>query len=365
MSQLIIEIKKFFSVPKNLVFMILGPLFFTLFFGMVYDNDYLNNIPIAVIDMDKSTLSRSIIEEFENDSRYQIKYYADDITQIRRMVEGRQVYMGLILPENFEKDIKAKKGSEAALVLDATNIAVSNNALSSANEIIGTVSAGVEIEFIKAKNTPSAIAKNYASMFNINNKTMWDSKLSYKYYMLPGMALVLAQQLFLSVFVTNYLSDRNNIFFKTLIHIFIGASTYFLCLILLKQLLHINLLGNIAIATGFAALYLVALTGSGMAIGALAKTPLRATQFCMMMSLPSFLTAGYVWPIFKMPFLTKLLVKILWPLIYIISPLKDYLIKGVYPTGFWINILELSIFAVIWIFIGLLLSQKLLPKTSK
>lgn len=364
MSQLISEIKKFFSAPKNLIFMVLGPIFFTFFFGMVYNDDYLNNIPIAVMDMDKSSLSRNILDEFDNDSRYIIEYYAEDISQIHEMVETGQVSMGLIIPEGFTKDIKAKKSSKAVLVLDGTNMAIANNALSSANEIIATVSTGIDIEFIKSKNTPSPIAKNYASMFNINNKNMWDSKLSYKNYMLPGMVLVLAQQLFLSVFVINYISDRRNIFYKALIHVTTGAFSYYLCLLVLKKILHITLLGNIVIASGFAGLYLISLTGSAMTIGALTKKPVRATQFCMIMSLPSFLTAGYVWPIFKMPIITKALIKIFWPLIYIISPLKDYLIKGVFPSGFWINILQLTLFGFIWIFIGLKLSHRLLPEIS-
>ncbi len=358
MKKFIIELKKFFSVPKNLVFMILGPLALTMFFGYVFSNDYVNGIPIAVYDMDSSALSRSVIDNFSNDDRYNIMYYTNDLESIKALVDTKQVYLGLVIPENFQKDMKSKKGTSAALLVDGTNIAIANNAVATASEILNTINAGVNIQFLSGKGTPESLSENYAKLFQFNTRILWDQKLSYRYYIMPGMVLVLIQQLFLSVFVINYIKDQENAILKALIHIVTAMFSYMICLFLLRGVLNVNVIGNIGIASAIVGVYLVCLTGIGMTIGAVTKNPLRATQFCMMMSLPTFLTAGYVWPIFKMPAIITFAIKLFWPLIYMVSPLRDYLIKGSFPTGFGNGLIQLLIFGVIWMVIGRWVSKK-------
>ena len=352
-SLLVDELKKFLSKPTNLVFMVLGPLVFTYLFGYVYSNDYLNHVPIAILDLDQSSLSRSIVNEFDHNDRYSVDYIVKDMGALETVLNDSKASLGLFIPPDFEKDIKAKKGSTAALIIDGTNVAIGNNVLATGSEILNTVNAGVSISFLEGKNVPPRLASNYAQLFKMNSRTLWDSKLSYKTYMMPGMILVLVQQLFLSIFVVNYIEDRSNLLFKALIHIAIGTITYLLCFMALKYSLNIALLGSGIVATGLVFLYLCCLVGIAITIGKVTNDRLRATQFCMMMSLPTFLTASYVWPAFKTPAAVSLFAKILWPLVYLVSPLRDYIIKGVFPVGFSATLIGLVCFGIVWLIIGL------------
>lgn len=358
-NQILDEIKKFFSVPKNLVFMVAGPLFFTLLFGYVYSSDYLNHVPTAVLDMDQSGLSRTIIQEFEDNEKYDVVYYVEDRMTLEEMIRDKKAMAGLLIPPDFEKDIKGKKGATAALIIDGTNIAIGNNAVAAGSEILNTVNAGITIGFLEGKNVPPRLSNNYAQFFKINTRTFWDEKLTYKTYMLPGMILVLVQQLFLSVFVVNFIQDKENLFAKAQIHLLVGTLAYFLCLLTIKNVLNITVNGNMLIATLLVYVYLCCLTGIAITIGALTRDSLKATQFCMMMSLPSFITAGYVWPAFRMPVFVTGFSKALWPLIYMISPLRDFVIKGVLPTGAQSTFIGLLVFGIVWLFIGLKLTRKL------
>jgi len=175
---------------------------------------------------------------------------------------------------------------------------------------------------------------------------------------MPGIILVLVQQLFLSVFVLNFISDRDNLLEKSLIHVFIGMGAYLISAGTLKYFLGIDFKGNLFVATIFAGIYLMVLLGIAMMIGSFFKDRVKATQFCMMMSMPTFLTAGYVWPIFKMPILLTGFLKLFWPLIYMVSPLRDFLIKGYFPDGFTILFFEMMIFGLVWFVIGHRFSKK-------
>lgn len=360
LTNFIEELKKFFSVPKNSVFLIAGPIALTLLFGYVYSSDYLDHVPLAVLDMDQSSLSRSIVKEFDDHAKYDLLYYVEDSTSLEQLIADKKVKIGLFIPPKFERDIKSKKGATAALIIDGTNIAIGNNAIAGGSEILNTINAGITIKTLEGRSVPPRLASNYAQFFKINTRILWDEKLTYKTYMLPGMILVLVQQLFLSIFVVNYIQDRKNVIEKAFIHIGVGTFSYFMCLFTMKNVLGISVRGDLVTATGLVFIYLCCLTGTGLTIGALTRDRLKATQFCMMMSLPTFMMAGYIWPAFKMPMGVTIFSKMLWPLIYMLSPLRDYVIKGVFPTGFTSSIVGLLVFGLVWLVIGVKLSNKLM-----
>jgi ABC-2 type transport system permease protein len=358
------EIKKFFMTPKNLILLVAGPLFFTFLFGMVYRNDYLNDIPTAILDMDKSANSRMLVTEFEQNDRYSVKYFPSNTEGLRELIENKKVHAALFIPPDFDQDIKKGKGTKAALFIDGSNIAIGNNALSSGLEILNTVNGGIHMNLLQAKGVPPRLSENYAKIFEFESRVLWDPKLSYKYYIIPGIVIMVVQQLFLSAFTPNFVADPKNILEKSFIHAFMGAFTYLLCLFMLENIVGIHLNGNPLIASGLMGVYLLCLIGISMVIGSLLRNPLKVTQFCMMLSVPTMLTAGYIWPSFAVPKWTEILVKIFWPLTYILSPIRDFLIKGRFPEGFITNFMQLLAFGLGWAVLGYFLMKKQL-KTQK
>ena len=344
------ELKKFFSTPKNFIFLFLGPMFFTIFFGFVYQNDYLNDISMVVLDYDNTSISRKIVEDFDRNGRFDIVYFAKNQKEFKEMIESRKVKSAIFIPHDFEKNIKSSKGATLGFYVDETNIAIGNNALSVANNIINSINKDISLSYIKERNSNLNISS--IEPFKITSRILYDSKLSYKYYVMPGIILVLVQQLFLSVFVVNYISDKNNIFYKSLIHIIIAVLSYYGSLMILENILKISIVGNKLLIIFLVSIYLFSLVGIAMVIGNIAKTKLFATQFCMMLSIPTFFTAGYIWPLFEMNKFIVIILKGIWPLIYMVSPLRDLIVKGQLPNNFINNFVGILIFALFWIFIA-------------
>ncbi len=337
----------------NCVILIVVPVFFTLLFGYVYSSDYLNNVPMAILDLDNSELSRTIVDKFDNNERYEVKYIVSDIGKLRELIEGRKANIGLFIPPNLEKDVKSKKGPNIGVVIDGVNVAIGNNSLATSLQILNTINAGIDIKLLKAKNVPPNLAEHDAQIFKIGSKTFWDPKLSYRTYMMPGILLILMQQLFLSAFVLNFIVDKEHVFAKALVHLLVGTFTFGICYELLIYAVHMNIVGNVFVACGIAFTYMFAVLGIGMIIGIVADDRLRATQFCLMLSLPSFLTAAYIWPAYNMPSLVSWGVKVVWPLIYTLPQLRDYMMKGVFSASFTNDFISLIIFAIVWLLISL------------
>ena len=84
------------------------------------------------------------------------------------------------------------------------------------------------MNLLQAKGVPPRLSENYAKIFEFESRVLWDPKLSYKYYIIPGIVIMVVQQLFLSAFTPNFVADPKNILEKSFIHAFMGAFTIYL-----------------------------------------------------------------------------------------------------------------------------------------
>ena len=350
--KLINEIVKFFKQPKNIVILILGPLFLTLLFGGVYMKDYLNDIPIVVLDMDNSSSSRMIVSEFENNDRYYVASRVNSFEELKYSIDSKESHMGIYIPKDFNKDIKKQKSSSVALIIDESNITVGNTALSSASEILATLNAGINIKILQAKGIDPKTSYDLAKIFNFESRVLYDAKYTYKGYVMPGIILVFVQQLFLSAFIPAIMDDKENIFIKSIVYSIIASLTYVLCALILKNVFHVNFTGSLLYAFLYVTIFILTLVGPGMIIGALFKDKLQVTQFTMMLSMPTFLTAGYAWPVEQTPVVLSYIIKMIWPLIYAIAPIRDILVKSTPVSIFAKDIMCLIVFGCIWALIG-------------
>ena len=358
MEQLREEALKFIRVPKNLVFLILGPLVFTLLFGAVYVNDYLNDIPVAVYDQDHSGLSRMIRQTFDNSDRFVVT--ADPATEgaFKALVEAKAVHLGVFIPKGFEEDIARGRETGALLLVDGANIAIGNNALATAGEILNTLNGGITARVMTGKNASPEEALGLAQLFQFRGPVLFDAKLTYKTYVLPGLLTVLIQQLFLTVFVPGFIEDPVNPLRKGLVYIGAALLAYALCLLVLSRVFGLVFAGSLWIAVLLMGFYLLCLLGSAMTLGALLRNRLAATQVCMMLSMPTFLLAGYVWPAEQMPAALTVLVKLFWPLPYMVGPVRDLLVKGAPVSSFGGSLAGAAVFGIVWFFIGSWLTRR-------
>ncbi|MDK2934867.1 MAG: type transport system permease protein, partial [Clostridiales bacterium] len=108
------------STFKNLEVIVLllgGPIFLTLLFGGVYVNTYVEDIPIAVLDEDDSSMSRMIIQQFDENDRFNIRYHVKSKEELKKVIDTRQAHMGLYIPYNFANNVNTLRSAQALIVV--------------------------------------------------------------------------------------------------------------------------------------------------------------------------------------------------------------------------------------------------------
>ena len=196
---------------KKLGLMILffvGFPFLAMWFTGVYNSEYVDDVPIAILDQDNSSLSREIAHYFNQDERFRVTYEVSDQAEIQKLIDERKVYMGVCIPPHLADSIKAGQQTSILVLTDGTNMIISNNVYAGAATIIQTVSAGVSIKVIEGKDAViEDTAEHIALSFRFEERMLYDPKMTYMNYLIYGILAVVFQQLMLSAMAT--LLSRN------------------------------------------------------------------------------------------------------------------------------------------------------------
>ncbi|WP_053982379.1 ABC transporter permease [Niameybacter massiliensis] len=358
-----------------LILFFIGMPFLGMWFTGAYYSEYVNDVPIAVLDEDNSSLSRQIIEYFDQNERYNVDYYASSREELEQLINERKVYMGLYIPPDLNNNIKLGNQSQVLVLTDGTNVIIGNNVYAGAAQIVQMVSGGAAIQVLQAKGSLEAkMAMNVAVPFGFEERMLYDSKLTYMNYLIYGIIAVFLQQLMLSSMAT--LLSRNpeevatkDTFTQVAAKMTVGA----VCLIasgsftifLLHKKFHLIFNGNVMVALILSFLFAVAISGPTLILFSLTKKKTRFTQIAYMLSLPTFLTCGYVWPVDQMPLLLAIPVKILWPLMNYARAFDEVMIKGLPFATVSQNVVELLVYSLIMLPIGIKCFKKSFYKNEK
>lgn len=351
-----------FKNPGLIILMFVGPLFLTYFFGGVYLNNYVEDIPIAILDEDNSSLSFMLGDYFSNDDRFRVDSYPSSRQELERLIDDGSVHMGLWIPSDFESNLTTFKGSRVLLLTDGSNLVVSNNAYAQAMSIVQTVSAGIEMKLIQGKGLTPQMSEDIALIYNIGDRVLYDSKMTYMNYLIICFLAIFLQQLFLSGMGNMLLKQQVYISKDHLIsRVLATASACILgltpaaalCFYSLKIVFKVPFNGDIGLVALISVIYLFSLTGPALLLASITKSRITFSQFSLMLSLPTFVSSGSVWPVEQMPKLLQMIIRALWPLINYAKIIQEILIKGRTYTSVAENIREIIIYGLIWLLIGL------------
>lgn len=84
------EIRNVFHDEGVLIFCILVPLGYPLLYSWIYNNEVVRDVPVAIVDMDHTALSREYIRKVDASPDVKVAYYCNSLEEAQDMV-GRQI----------------------------------------------------------------------------------------------------------------------------------------------------------------------------------------------------------------------------------------------------------------------------------
>lgn len=368
--------QKFMEIKPYLIILFV-PMAFTLLFGGLFSPIFVEDIPIAVYDMDQSATSRNVVNYFYDSPSLSV---TEDITSVEEVKEKLllgEIRGAIIIPKDFGKDLNGKKGAKAVVFMDNTNFMYGNNVMSAINTIFETVNAGVQMKLLEAGSLVPYQAEQSAYTLSLVDRVLYNPQLGYFYYLFPGLLSIFIQQAFLAAAVPTLVDEKSRlrdlpmnlnkefiiVKMSLMVRRFMlmgGCSVISMmaCLKIAMAVTGFPMEGNIFVLILFQVVFLGAIMGMALVIAAIFEQVEHAVQFTMFLTVPTFLSCGFAWPEYMMAPGFADVIKAIWPLYYYITPMKDVILKGCGLDLLKPYLIGCMIFAAVWVPIGVLLYRR-------
>lgn len=342
LSLLGIEFKRIFSNGVVIAILFGAPLTYGILFGFTYKQAKMEDLPIAVVDLDQSNTSSKFIDALDDNEFIKvISVYNDNLHVKEALISNG--YQGIItIPANFESDINQRRYPEINVDLNMANILTANFVSRGIQTVMGSLNAGIEMETLKKQGLNPEYAAARFEAFKTNYNRLFNKSSNYEDFMWPGLMGAIMQQVLLLALALVFARDFEDGYFTILIkhnsvsfyHIALKAIPFYLLVTLIWAAVAVmhkafHLPWNILNREMFILVFVFtsACISLGMLFSILIPNQLRATEFLMVIATPSFVLSGFTWPASGMP---QLLVAIgnALPITHFLSGFRKIAIYG-------------------------------------
>ncbi|MEZ0183941.1 ABC transporter permease [Flavobacterium oncorhynchi] len=304
---------------KNKVLRILfigAPILYGVLLGYVYGKGKVTDLPIIVVDQDRSQLSSKAIQMFEDNEVLSIASILYDQNNLSKIAIEKEATCVVIIPKDFEKMTLTKKYPEITTIVNTSNVLTANYASTAIQICLGTLKAGVQIETLRKQGVPENLLMSQYEPFKTTFIKKYNRSTNYMYFLWPGVLATVLQQVLLLGLALSFASEFENGTFKDLVKrcpsIFkmlavkiipylIMSFGVWLIYWLFTLWFRLPFYENLLPLTFIAGIFVLSVSFIGILVSLVVPNQLKATEILMVIATPSFILSGFTWPLSQMP----------------------------------------------------------------
>jgi len=312
------EFKALFRDKDILLTIFGGVILYSFLYPQPYLKESVTALPVAVVDYDKSDLSRKIV--FMLDASPQIavdsSYLSED--EAKEAIINNAISAMIIIPDHFKRDLHLGREPVVSVGADASYFLIYGGVVEATMHAVLTQSAQQQVGELLKKSVPLITAKMQYTPFRTEFINTFNISGSYINYVIPAVFILILQQTMLigmgmmgaqqneaikkgergyytsetvlAVMSVRYLSF-GSIFFLHVLFFFGFSFSFF-------GVPHIAKVGELLL---YSFSFLMAVGSLGLFLGALFKERIYPTPVILLSSLPLVFSAGFVWPVEMLP----------------------------------------------------------------
>lgn len=293
-----------------LLLLVAAPVLYGFFYPWFYADEVLTRVPVAVVDMDRSSLSRQITRFAEADPRIEVRLVTASEREAQEALWRGEVEGYALIPPHLKRSVV--RGEEALIRVEGNGAyALLNKAVQYGfAEAVGTVSAGIEIRKLQAAGQSAQQAAASRNPVQLQMVALFNPTEGYGSFVVPAVALLILQQTLLmgAAMLTGTWVEtgRHRARARTWLGRLLALCTlgwasglfYFGWIFLLHDYPRG---GNPLGALALLACYVPAIAALGALIGLWVGNRERALQVLLFTTLPIAFVAGFSWPVEALP----------------------------------------------------------------
>jgi ABC-2 type transport system permease protein len=179
--------------PFLLAFITIVPIGLMALLTAIFSAGLVTRLPIAVLDLDSSDLSRSIIRMVDATPDTAVAVRAGELAEGRGMILSGKVHGLLMLPKNLERDVFAGRRPEVVFFYNTQTLTTGNLTLRGVSAAVPTAAAGIRLSLRTAQGQPIEEAQAAIAPIPVQTHALFNPTLNYVYFLLAAILPSLLQ----------------------------------------------------------------------------------------------------------------------------------------------------------------------------
>ncbi len=309
------ELKSVMSNKSALGMFLIAPVIYGVLYPQPYLGQVLKRIPIAVVDQDRTELSRDIVEALNADEALSVDVRASTFAEAQKALDERKVFGIIGVPPDTEKEILKGNAARLPAYVDAAYFMMYTRMQLGISEALQATNAAIAASGARLDGSLAHAALTRESPVEAVAEPLYNPTGGYASYVVPAAFMLILQQTeFMAIaaigggiFQSGGIVARRErsrpraIIGQALAHLILSLPAFALFLVVLPHIYGFSTLGSplhllvMVIPFVLATSFLAQLVGSWFKRGESAIILFVAT------SLPLFFMVGISWPADSIP----------------------------------------------------------------
>jgi ABC-2 type transport system permease protein len=362
------EIRHIVRDRMTLLLVTLSPVFFLVILAYSLSVS-ITNVGIAVLDQDRSQLSRDYISRLTTSGDLVIRQWLNRYDQASQVLERGQARAVVIIPPNFEQDMVAWRKSQLQVLVDGTDPNTAGHALT---HVVARTEAFVA-RLSPAGEVQEGQTTSRSEVIDLRLRVWYNPTLDYNVGMVPALLAVVlglpAMSVSLTIarerewgtleqLITTPVKRGELLVGKVIPYVVSGLVSAILCALVAVTWFDVPFRGSFAVYLLLAALFLFATQAIGLLVSVLANSQSVAVFASLLIFLfPGFFLSGIFIPLASMGPLMKM-ESLMMPTTHFVFISRGIFVKGLGLTGLWGYGAALVVMGLLFLGLTILLFKK-------
>ena len=352
----------------RLVFvMFFFPVFLLMIFGYAINFD-VKHIKIAILDNEKSIMSRDFIKSLQNSEYFDLVSYINNYNEVNSYLDEKIAQCVVVIPNDLTKKINSGQEVKIQYLIDgvdANTAGIIRNYVTAATILFNR---NITAETLSRQGIQVYIPVSLEPQFWFN------PDLNTTIFLIPGLIAVILIVTSVITVALSFVREKERGTIEQLdvsslssLELILGKTFPFVIIALINAgfiivagyiLFGVEVKGSFILLFITTLIFISASTSIGILVSVIADSQQFAFSLATFISLlPSVILSGFIFPIDSMPVVIQIITN-LTPATFFIEILRAIVLRGVGLAAFWEQVVYLLIYIFVLISLATVLSRR-------
>ena len=186
------ELKSVFKDQGVLIFFFLVPLAYPILYAFIYTNETVREVPVAVVDLSHSSLSRKFLRDVDASADLHIVAYCSDLEEAKEIMRQKGAYGTIYIPEHFSDDIVKGIQTQVQIYCDMSGLLYYKALLSTCTDV--SLEMNKRIKISRLGNTTDRQDEVGTQPLEYENVALFNPQNGFASFLIPAVLILIIQQ---------------------------------------------------------------------------------------------------------------------------------------------------------------------------